>query len=126
MSRRVVITGMGVITGIGHTLEDFWGGLIAGKSGVGPIDLFDTTEFRVHFGGQVRGFDPVALFGVKEARHLDRFAQFAMYAAERAVHDSGIDWTSLDPYRGGVYIGSGIGGLNEFETQHTTMMEKGP
>ncbi len=126
MSRRVVITGMGLITGLGHTLEDFWGSLIAGKSGVGNLDLFDTTEFKVHFGGQVRNFDPAALFGVKEARHLDRFAQFAMYAAEKAVHDSGIDFATMDPYRGGVYIGSGIGGLNEFESQHTIMMTKGP
>ena len=126
MLRRVVITGMGVVTGLGHTLEEFWGGLIAGKSGVGPLDLFDTTEFKVHFGGQVRNFDPAARFGVKEARHLDRFAQFAMGAAENAVKDSGIDWSTMDPYRGGVYIGSGIGGLSEFETQHTIMMEKGP
>ena len=61
MLRRVVITGMGVVTGLGHTLEEFWGGLVSGKSGIGPLDLFDTTDFRVHFGGQVRGFDPVAL-----------------------------------------------------------------
>ena len=88
--------------------------------------MFDTTEFRVHFGGQVRNWDPASLFGVKEARHLDRFAQFAMSAAMQAVADSGIDWNTLEPYRAGVYIGSGIGGLNEFETQHTTMMEKGP
>ncbi len=126
MSRRVVITGMGVVTGLGHTVDEMWSGLIAGKSGVGPLDLFDTTAFRVHFGGQVRNFDPVALFGVKEARHLDRFAQFAMSAATQAVEDSGIDWQKVEPYRAGVYIGSGIGGLNEFETQHTAMMEKGP
>src|ERR1700712_2895841 len=110
MLRRVVITGMGVVTGLGHTLEEFWGGLIAGKSGVGQLDLFDTTEFKVHFGGQVRDFDPAARFGVKEARHLDRFAQFAMWAAMSAVEDSGIDWSAMDPYRAGVYIGSGIGG----------------
>src|SRR3954468_17933711 len=107
MLRRVVITGMGVVTGLGHTVKDFWHGLTAGKSGVGPIDLFDTTEFKVHFGGQVRNFDPAALFGVKEARHLDRFAQFAMSGALQAVADSGIDWSTLDPYRAGVYIGSG-------------------
>jgi 3-oxoacyl-[acyl-carrier-protein] synthase II len=126
MLRRVVITGMGVVTGLGHTVEEFWSGLIGGKSGVGPLDLFDTTEFKVHFGGQVRDFDPAALFGVKEARHLDRFAQFAMLAATNAVGDSGLDFATMDPYRAGVYIGSGIGGLNEFETQHTIMMEKGP
>ena len=126
MSRRVVITGMGVVTGLGHTVKAMWDGLIAGKSGVGPLTLFDTTAFKVHFGGQVRDFDPVALFGVKEARHLDRFAQFAMSAADQAVADSGINWSKVEPYRAGVYIGSGIGGLNEFETQHTAMMEKGP
>jgi len=126
MLRRVVITGMGVVTGLGHTIEEFWSGLVGGKSGVGPLDLFDTTEFRVRFGGQVRNFDPAALFGVKEARHLDRFAQFAVHAAARAVEDSGIEWSRYDPYRSGVYIGSGIGGLNEFESQHTIMMEKGP
>ena len=126
MQRRVVITGMGVVTGLGHTVEEFWAGLIAGKSGVGPLDLFDTTQFKVHFGGQVRDFDPAALFGVKEARHLDRFAQFALLASMNAVADSGMDWSTMDPYRAGVYIGSGIGGLNEFETQHTIMMEKGP
>ena len=126
MSRRVVITGMGLVTGLGHTVKEFWDGLTAGKSGVGPLTLFDTTEFKVHFGGQVRDFDPVALFGVKEARHLDRFAQFAMCAAVQAVENSGIDWNTVEPYRAGVYIGSGIGGLNEFETQHSIMREKGP
>ncbi|MDB5353110.1 MAG: beta-ketoacyl-acyl-carrier-protein synthase [Planctomycetota bacterium] len=126
MSRRVVITGMGVVTGLGHTVKELWDGLTAGKSGVGPLDVFDTTEFKVHFGGQIRNWDPAALFGVKEARHLDRFAQFAMSAAMQAVADSGIAWEKVEPYRAGVYIGSGIGGLNEFETQHTIMMEKGP
>ncbi len=126
MPRRVVITGMGVVTALGTTLDAFWSGLIEGRSGIAPLDLFDTAEFKVHFGGQIRNWDPAALFGVKEARHLDRFAQFAMSAATQAVDDSGIDWSSLEPYRAGVYIGSGIGGLNEFETQHTNMMEKGP
>ncbi len=93
---------------------------------MGPLDVFDTTEFKVHFGGQVRNWDPAALFGVKEARHLDRFAQFALSAAIQAVADSGIDWEKVAPYRAGVYIGSGIGGLNEFEAQHTVMMQKGP
>ena len=82
-SRRVVITGMGVVTSLGDSLEPFWSALCAGQSGVGPLTLFDTTEFKVHFGGQVRDWDPVARFGVKEARHLDRFAQFALAAAER-------------------------------------------
>lgn len=126
MSRRVVITGMGVVTGLGHTLEGFWSALCAGRSGVRELTLFDTTLFRVHFGGQVIDFDPEALFGSKEARRLDRFAQFAMGASETAVADSGISFDKIPPEMCGVYIGSGIGGLNEFETQHSTMRDKGP
>ena len=124
--RRVVITGMGVVTALGDTLDDFWSALCAGRSGVGPLTLFDTTEFKVHFGGQVRDWDPAARFGVKEARHLDRFAQFAMAASIAAVADSGIDFGTLPPHAVGVIIGSGIGGLNEFESQHSVMMQKGP
>jgi 3-oxoacyl-[acyl-carrier-protein] synthase II len=88
--------------------------------------LFDTTDFRVHFGGQVRDWDPDARFGVKEARRLDRFAQFALAAAESAVADSGVEFARYEPYRVGVLIGSGIGGLNEFEEQHRNLIEKGP
>jgi 3-oxoacyl-[acyl-carrier-protein] synthase II len=125
-SRRVVITGMGVVTSLGVSLDSFWEALCAGRSGIGPLTLFDTTEFKVHFGGQVRDWDPVARFGAKEARHLDRFAQFALAGAEAAVEDSGIDFRHIPPEQCGVLIGSGIGGLNEFETQHTTMIHKGP
>jgi 3-oxoacyl-[acyl-carrier-protein] synthase II len=125
-SRRVVITGMGVVTALGETLNSFWEALCAGRSGVSPLTLFDTTEFKVHFGGQVHDWDPVARFGAKEARHLDRFAQFALVAAESAVSDAGIDFTQLPADQCGVFIGSGIGGLNEFETQHSTMIHKGP
>jgi 3-oxoacyl-[acyl-carrier-protein] synthase II len=126
MPRRVVITGLGVVTALGSTLESFWTGLCEGKSGIAPLTLFDTTEFKVHFGGQVHGWDAAAIFGTKTARHLDRFAQFAMVAAERAVENSGITFENYPPERSGVFIGSGIGGLNEFETQHATMMQRGP
>jgi len=124
--RRVVITGLGVVTALGNALNQFWEALCAGRSGIGPLTLFDTTEFKVRFGGQVRDWDPVARFGVKEARHLDRFAQFALAASESAVADSGLDFAELPPEDCGVLIGSGIGGLNEFEAQHTVMMQKGP
>jgi 3-oxoacyl-[acyl-carrier-protein] synthase II len=124
--RRVVITGMGLVTSLGDRLEPFWSALCAGRSGVGPLTLFDTTEFKVQFGGQVRDWDPVARFGVKEARHLDRFAQFALAAGITAVEDAGIDFTTIPEEQCGVMIGSGIGGLNEFESQHTVMMQKGP
>ncbi len=126
MPRRVVITGLGVVTALGRTLESFWSGLCEGKSGIAPLTLFDTTAFKVHFGGQVHGWEPEALFGTKEARRLDRFAQFAMIAAEGAVADSGIDFSMFPPEKNGVLIGSGIGGLSEFETQHAIMMERGP
>ena len=125
-SRRVVITGMGVVSSLGESLHSFWEALCAGRSGVGPLTLFDTTEFKVHFGGQIRDWDPVARFGVKEARHLDRFAQFALAAAESAVQDAGIEFSTLPAEQCGVFIGSGIGGLNEFEAQHLTMIHKGP
>jgi 3-oxoacyl-[acyl-carrier-protein] synthase II len=124
--RRVVITGMGVVTSLGDSLDRFWRGLVEGKSGVGPLTLFDTTEFKVRFGGQVPDWDPAARFGVKEARHLDRFAQFALAASIAAVDDAKIDFSQLAADQCGVIVGSGIGGLNEFETQHTTMMQKGP
>jgi 3-oxoacyl-[acyl-carrier-protein] synthase II len=125
-TRRVVITGMGVVTSLGDRLDPFWAALCAGRSGVGPLTLFDTSEFRVHFGGQVRDWDPVARFGAKEARHLDRFAQFALSAGIAAVEDAGIDFGTLPAEQCGVIVGSGIGGLNEFETQHAIMMQKGP
>ena len=83
-----------MVTSLGDRLEPFWSGLCAGRSGVGPLTLFDTTEFKVQFGGQVRDWDPVARFGVKEARHLDRFAQFALAAAITAVEDAGIDFST--------------------------------
>ena len=126
MPRRVVITGLGAVTGLGTTAQALWSGLVEGRSGVAPLDLFDTTAFKVHFGGQVRDWDGPARFGVKEARHLDRFAQFALAAAQEAVDDSGIGFEAYPPERSGVMIGSGIGGLNEFETQHSICIERGP
>jgi 3-oxoacyl-[acyl-carrier-protein] synthase II len=117
---------MGVVTSLGDRVEPFWLALCAGKSGVRRLTLFDTSEFKVKFGGQVQEWDPAARFGVKEARHLDRFAQFALAAAIAAVDDAGIDFPTMPAERCGVIIGSGIGGLNEFEAQHTTMMERGP
>src|SRR4051794_29118493 len=124
--RRVVITGMGVVTALGETLDEFWSGLCEGRSGIGPLTLFDTSEFKVHFGGQVRDWDPAARFGTKEARHLDRFAQFAMAASMAAVEDAGIAFDTLPPHACGVIIGSGVGGPNEVETPHPAVMTKGP
>jgi 3-oxoacyl-[acyl-carrier-protein] synthase II len=126
MTRRVVITGMGTVNALSSDLHAFWRALCAGKSGVGPIEQFDTKDFRVHFGGEVKGFSPEDLIEPKAARRLDRFAQFAVVAAIAAVKDSGLDFAQEDPFRCGVIFGSGIGGLNEFEEQHARYMTSGP
>src|SRR5947209_7416469 len=119
MSRRVVITGMGTINSLGHDVETYWKGLCAGKCGIGPIDLFDVTPHKVKFGGQVRNFEPDKRLDSRTARRLDRFAQFALVSAIDAVKDSGLDLAKEDSTRAGVIIGSGIGGLSEYEEQHT-------
>jgi 3-oxoacyl-[acyl-carrier-protein] synthase II len=124
--RRVVITGLGTINPLGMDVKTFWQGACAGRSGVAPIKLIDTTPFKVKFGGEVKDFEPGNFLERKTARHLDRFAQFAMVAAIQAVKDSGIDFSKEDPYRCGAIIGSGIGGLNEWEEQHARFLEGGP
>ena len=126
MKRRVVVTGLGVVTALGRAVETFWDRILRGESGVGPITLFDVSGFRVQFGGQVPWNAEAENIGnSKELRRLDRFTQFAMAAAADAVSDSGIDFSKEDPFRCGVVIGSGIGGLSEFETQHERLLHKG-
>src|SRR6266436_4875341 len=126
MTRRVVITGLGTVNPLAPDVKGYWEGLCAGRSGIGPIDLFDTTAFKVHFGGQVRNFNPESVLEARAARRLDRFAQFAMVAGIQAVTDSGLDFSKEDPYRCGAIIGSGIGGFNEFEEQQRRLMAGGP
>jgi len=126
MKRRVVVTGLGVVTSLGRPVEQFWQGLLKGESGVGPITLFDVSGFKVQFGGQVHWTpENEGIANPKELRRLDRFTQFAMASAADAVRDSGIDFSKEEPYRCGVIIGSGIGGLSEFETQHERLLTKG-
>jgi 3-oxoacyl-[acyl-carrier-protein] synthase II len=126
MKRRVVVTGLGVVTALGRAIETFWDRVLRGESGVGPITLFDVSGFRVQFAGEVP-WEPEAaqIANPKELRRLDRFTQFAMAAAADAVADSGIDFSKEDPFRCGVVIGSGIGGLSEFESQHERLLTKG-
>ncbi|MBM3953093.1 MAG: beta-ketoacyl-ACP synthase II [Planctomycetes bacterium] len=126
MKRRVVVTGLGVVTSLGRAIDTFWDRLVSGASGVGPITLFDVTGFRVQFGGEVpwQG-ESEGIANPKELRRLDRFTQFAMASAIDAVRDSGIDFATEEPYRCGVAIGSGIGGLSEFEAQHERLLTKG-
>lgn len=126
MKRRVVVTGLGVVTSLGRDLETFWDRVVRGESGVGPISLFDVSGYRVQFGGQVH-WEPEKenIASPKELKRLDRFTQFAIASAKDAVADSGIDFNSEDPYRCGVVIGSGIGGLWEFEVQEERLLHKG-
>jgi 3-oxoacyl-[acyl-carrier-protein] synthase II len=126
MTRRVVITGMGTVNSLDSNLAGFWAALCAGKSGIGFIEQFDTRNHKVKIAGEVKGFDPTTVLEAKAARRLDRFAQFALVAGHAAVKDSGVDFSREDPFRCGVIFGSGIGGLNEFEEQHTRFIEGGP
>lgn len=127
MTRRVVVTGMSVVTALGNDLEEFWERLCAGKSGIGRIERFDSADFKVHFGGEVKDFKPEQFIDPKECKRLDRFCQFALVASQKAVAHSGLDLIHHpDPYRCGVVIGSGIGGLNEIEAQHATLYDRGP
>src|SRR5690606_17944339 len=112
MPRRVVVTGGGVVSTLGCDVAEFWERICAGKSGVGPIRRFDPTEFKVTFAGEVQNWDPSEHIDLpaKELRRQDRFVQFAVVAAHKAIRQSGIDFNQGDPYRHGVLIGSGIGG----------------
>src|SRR4051794_10219779 len=112
MTRRVVITGMGTVNALSSDLAGYWRTLLEGRSGVGLIEQFDTSAFKVHFGGEVKGFKPEQYLDPKSVRRLDRYTQFAMAASQLAVKDSGLDFSREDPYRCGVILGSGIGGLN--------------
>lgn len=124
--RKVVITGMGVITALGQTVDDYWASLLAGRSGVSRITRFDPTDFPSKVGGEIRDFDPTKYMDPKDARRNDRYTQFAVASAKLAVQDSGLDLTKLNKERAGVIIGSGIGGMDTFETQARIIVEKGP
>ena len=128
MSRRVVVTGVGAVTPLGHEVSDFWETLCAGKSGVSEIERFDCSEYKVVFGGEIKHFDLAEMIDLsaKEIRKQDRFVQFAMGATAKAIESSGLDLTQGDPYRNGVLLGSGIGGLGEIETQHAVLFDRGP
>ena len=123
---RVVITGMGAVTPIGHNVRDFWEALKAGKCGIAPITAFDTTDFKVKVAAEVKDFDPTQYIDKREAKRMDRFCHFALAASEEAVTQSGLKEGNFDPYRAGVMVGSGVGGLAVFENEMERMMEKGP
>jgi len=124
--KRVVVTGMGLISPVGNTLEEFWSALIEGRSGVTKISSFDPTHFTSHIAAEVKNFDPSPYFSTKDIRKTDRFVQFAVAASARAIEDSRMDLTKEDPHRIGVIIGSGIGGLHTIESEHRKFIERGP
>ena len=126
MKRRVVITGLGVVSPLGCDLEDVWVRICNGESGIRAIEDDDLSHFRSRIGGKVLNWSCDGYLPAKEAKRLDRFAQFAVVAAIDAVKHSGLDTSREDPYRCGVIIGSGVGGLREIEVQHTRLLEKGP
>jgi 3-oxoacyl-[acyl-carrier-protein] synthase II len=125
MTRRVVITGMGVVCPLGTDLRSYWDALLAGKSGIGRIELLDATAFKVRIGGEVKQWQPDKQLDARAAHRLDRFAQFAMVAGLNAVRDAGLELSREDPTRSGAIVGSGIGGLTEYETQHAKFMQGG-
>ena len=124
--RRVVVTGMGVLAPNGNTVDSYWEALTAGRSGIGPITRFDASEQKVKIAGELVDFDPHEVMDRKEVRRQDRFVQYATYASTKAFEDSGLDIARENPERIGVILGSGIGGIQTLEDQHTILMEKGP
>ena len=124
--RRVVITGIGIINPIGDTIDEYFNSLIKGKSGAGIITHFDVSEFSSKIACEVKNFDPTKYIDAKEAKRMDRFVQFGMSAVKMAVEDAGIDFSKYDPFRVGANIGSGIGGIETLEKEHSVLIHRGP
>ncbi len=128
MNRRVVITGAGLVTPVGLDLQESWAGLLAGRSGAGPITQFDASNHAVRFACEVKGFDPTLYIDRKEVKRTDRFSHFAIASAVQAMRQAGLDEgrDGIDHERFGVVIGSGIGGIHTFEEQHSKLIQRGP
>ncbi|MBF8378352.1 beta-ketoacyl-ACP synthase II [Alicyclobacillus mali] len=126
MARRVVVTGLGVVSPVGSTVPAFWDSLLSGKSGIREIDRFDTSEYPCKIAGLVNDFDPERYIDKKELRHMDLFTQYALYAAHEAVLQSKLEITDENRDRIGVYIGSGIGGISTTLSNYRTLIERGP
>lgn len=125
-NRRVVITGMGAITPIGNSVEEFWNGIKEGKTGFGPITYFDTADYRCKLAAEVKDFDPTQYMDKKSARRMKQFCQFAVAAAGQAITDAGLTMEQEDPYMVGCSVGSGIGSLQAMEREYDRLKEKGP
>ena len=124
--RRVVVTGVGIVSPLGSGLTKSWDGIKAGRSGITPITKFDTTDFPVKIAGEVQDFDPSLVIEKKEIKKMDLFVQYGFAAAMEAFNDSGFEITDENAEKVGVYIGAGIGGLPAIEHWHRVMQEKGP
>ncbi len=124
--KRVVVTGMGVLTPVGHTVKEFWDNLVAGRSGVGKISRFDVSNYDCRIAGEVKGFDSSKVLDKKEARRADLFEQYALAATGQALADAGLDSSQINPERVGVVLGSGIGGIDTIERQHQLLRSGGP
>src|SRR5712664_275879 len=124
--QRVVVTGLGAVTPVGNTADEFWSALLQGRSGVGPITKFDATDYPTRIAGEVKNFDPLDFVDKKEARRLDPFLQYAIASAAMAVQDAALDTDRIDGSRFGVLIGSGIGGITTLLDTHRVLLEKGP
>ena len=124
--RRVVITGMGMVTPLGNSMEETWTGLVNGKSGIGPITHFDTTDFATKFGGEIKGLDALKWIDKREIKTWDPFIIYAVCAAEMAIADAGFKVTEENAERVGVFIGAGLGGVSTIERTHSGLMQKGP
>lgn len=122
--KRVVITGLGVVSPVGNTVAEFWDNIVAGKSGAGPITYFDTEHFDTKFACQVKNFDPLNYMDRKLSSRVDPFTQFALAASQMAFVDSGLDMTKIDPYRVGVVYGSGIGGMWTYDKEQRKLYDK--
>ncbi len=126
MKRRVVVTGIGAVTSLSCKVDDMWQKILRGESGIHELKAFDTTDHKVKFGGDIHDWTTDGYVDRKEEKRIDRFTQFALVAGIDAVNDSGLDFSKEDPFRCGVILGSGIGGLNEIEAQHERLLTKGP
>jgi 3-oxoacyl-[acyl-carrier-protein] synthase II len=124
--RRVAVTGLGAISALGHDVQSLWDGLLAGRSGIARITRFDPTPLAAQIAGEVKNFDPGQRLDPKASRRMDLFTQFALWAAVEAVKDSGIDFAKEDARRCGTIVGSGMGGLQTWETEFTKFLTKGP
>ena len=126
MKRRVVVTGLGAVTPIGNTVEEFWSGIKEGKVGIGEITKFDTTEYKVKIAAEVKDFQAKDRMDFKAARRMEPFSQYAVAAAKEAFEDAGLDMSKEDPFRVGVIVGSGIGSLQAVEKEYEKIRTKGP